>query len=200
MALRRSALQTRAACAVRPRSAPTSGAISTASAPIRAKRSACEPSLLWKVTDFRPSSHSSMPALATRRSFSQKNRASDSRAFSTLRLPFRIVAPWSAVSVLATVTKPSIRPGLGIFHREELLVFAHRGLQHLGRQMRGNHRRSCPSGAPAIPPAPPPRPAALCLQRPPSPAQRPDSARPARWSASRSAESRTTKARFSLTA
>ena len=51
-----------------------------------------------------------MPDLATRRSFSQKNRASDRRALSTFWLPFRIVAPWSAGSVLATVTKPSIRP------------------------------------------------------------------------------------------
>jgi hypothetical protein len=51
-----------------------------------------------------------MPELATRRSFSQKNRASESLARSTLAFPARIVAPSSGVSMLATVTKPSIRP------------------------------------------------------------------------------------------
>jgi hypothetical protein len=45
-----------------------------------------------------------------------------------------MVAPWSAVSRLATVMKRSIRP-VGVAHREEFLVLAHRGLQHLGRQV-----------------------------------------------------------------
>ena len=53
------------------------------------------------------------PAAATRRAFSQKNFASASRAASTFWLPARIVAPLSAVSVLATVTNFSIRPVLG---------------------------------------------------------------------------------------
>ena len=81
---------------------------------MRSIRSHWEPSLLWKVTAFSPSFHSSIPARATRRSFSQKNRASESRARRTLALPARIVAPVVGVSMLATVTKPSIRPVAGL--------------------------------------------------------------------------------------
>ena len=78
-------------------------------------RSAWLPSLLWNVTLVRPAAIPSIPTdFTVRRSFSQKNLASESRADSTFWLPFRIVAPWSEVSVLATVTKPSIRPVFGL--------------------------------------------------------------------------------------
>ena len=81
---------------------------------MRSIRSAWLPSLLWKVTARSPSAQSPMPPLATRRSFSQKKRASDRRARSTFWLPFRIAAPPSAASILATVTKRSIRPVFGL--------------------------------------------------------------------------------------
>ena len=113
MAERRSSFATRAAFSAMPASAPTCGAISRASAAIRSTRSHWVPSRAWNVTDFSPSAHSAMPAFATRRSLSQKNAASDRRAASTRWLPFRIVAPSSGASMLATVTKPSIRPVAG---------------------------------------------------------------------------------------
>ena len=81
---------------------------------MRFTSSAWVPSLLWKVTFSSFCNHSSMPALATRRSFSQKNFASAKRAESTFWLPARIVAPLSAVVRLATVIKRSIRPVLGL--------------------------------------------------------------------------------------
>ena len=68
---------------------------------------------MWKVTDFSPSTHSPIPAFATRKSFSQKNFASDRRAARTFWFPFRITSPPSAASMFATVTKPSIRPVFG---------------------------------------------------------------------------------------
>ncbi len=111
-------MATRAARSARPASARTIGAISRARAAIRSTRSAWLPSLAWKVTAFSPSSHSPIPACATRRSFSQKNRASDNLADSTFWLPLRIVAPWSGVSILATVTNPSIRPVFGFRHEK----------------------------------------------------------------------------------
>ena len=114
MAERRSSFAIFAASSAWSGSAPTSGAISRARAAMRATRSACDPSLLWKVTDFSPSAQVAIPARASRRSLSQKKAASDRRAASTRWLPFRMVSPWSGVSILATVTKPSIRPVFGL--------------------------------------------------------------------------------------
>ena len=81
---------------------------------MRSIRSACEPSLLWKVTEDRPAAQATMPDFASRRSFSQKKAASDRRAARTRWLPARIVAPSSGVWMLATVTNPSIRPVDGL--------------------------------------------------------------------------------------
>ena len=60
-------------CAPVRRSAPISGAISADRSAIRSTRSATEPRRRSKVTDFRASVQSPIPALATRRSLSQKN-------------------------------------------------------------------------------------------------------------------------------
>ncbi len=61
---------------------------------MRCTRSNWLPSLLWKVTEARPAAIASIPwAFTSRRSFSQKNVASDSRAASTFWFPARIVAP-----------------------------------------------------------------------------------------------------------
>ncbi len=66
---------------------------------MRAMRSAWEPSLLWKVT---VASFAAISSSGVARSFSQKNAASERRAARTRALPARMVAPWSAVSRLAT--------------------------------------------------------------------------------------------------
>ncbi len=101
MAEARSALARRAAWRAFRGSAPTTGADLSASASIRATRSAIVPSLAWKVTPFSFSSQTSKPA---RRSSSQKNWASFSRADSTRALPAATSAPPSAASMLATTT------------------------------------------------------------------------------------------------
>ena len=68
----------------------------------RSTLSATVPSFSWKTI---PSSFFALSASGTFRSCSQKKRASERRAASTLALPATIAAPPSAASILAVQTK-----------------------------------------------------------------------------------------------
>ena len=133
-------------------SAPTSGAISRASRAMRSTRSPWVPSFSWKTTlvaasfamrwssgFFRSSwkrsavSRSRSRSGRSRRSVSQKWRASARRARMTRSLPATIVPPPSLASILATRTKRLERFFARPSQHEALLVGADGGPDHLGR-------------------------------------------------------------------
>ncbi len=98
----RSALARRAARSAKSGSAPTRGARSRASAATRLTRSPCVPSFSWNTT---ASSRGKRSMSRTRRSFSQKNLASDSRARTTRSLPATTAVPPSLATMLLTSRK-----------------------------------------------------------------------------------------------
>ena len=133
----------------------------------------------WRGTPRPPASAGSFPAAACR-SWSQKNRASDSRARSTRSLPATIAAPPSCGTMLDTTAKRAAGPAIRVPQREIALVHPHRGPHDLRRQVHDRRRRSGRAAAPAIPPARRPRPAGRGRAPPPAPRRRPGRRCPSR--------------------